>query len=156
MTGEALGSVALFSIGYECFPTVSELVAALLAAGVERVVDVRDLPRSRRRGFSRRALEAGLADAGIVYEHRRELGNPAPIRALYRSGETGRGREAYRARLLGERAWALDALADATAERPTAMLCLEADQGRCHRDVVAQELVRRHPWVRVESLAGGP
>jgi uncharacterized protein (DUF488 family) len=155
MTGEAAGSVALFSIGYEPFPNVSDLVAALVAAGVERVVDVRDLPQSRRRGFSRRALQAALADAGIVYEHRRELGNPAPIRALYRSGETGRGREAYRDRLLAERAWGLDALADAAAERPTAMLCLEVDQARCHRDVIAQELVMRHPWVRVEPLAAG-
>ena len=145
--------IALISLGYESFPTAPDLVAALLTAGVERVVDVRDLPQSRRRGFSRRALESALADAGIVYEHRRELGNPAPIRAVYRSGETARGREAYRAQLLGERAWALDALADAAAERPTAMLCLEADQARCHRDVIAEELQRRRPEVRVAPLA---
>jgi hypothetical protein len=55
-------------------------------------------------------------------------GSSAAIRALYRSGDAARGREAYRAQLLGERAWALDALADAAAERPTAMLCLEADR----------------------------
>ena len=143
--------VRLISVGYESFPTVHALRDALMAAGVERVVDVRDLPQSRRRGFSRLALEAALADAGIVYEHRRELGNPAEIRAVYRSGDVAGGRAAYRAQLL-ERPWALDGLADAAAERPTAMLCLEADQARCHRDVIAEELVRRHLGVRVAPL----
>jgi uncharacterized protein (DUF488 family) len=147
--------LVLFSIGYEGFPTVEDLVHALGAARVERLLDVRDLPQSRRPGFSRRALESALADAGIAYEHRRELGNPAAIRALSRSGEAERGREAYRAQLLGERAWALDALADAAAERPTAMLCLEADQARCHRDVIAEELTRLPPHVRVEPLIAG-
>ena len=147
--------LVLFSVGYEAFPTVHDLVDVLRAAGVERVVDVRDLPASRRPGFSRRALEPALADAGIVYEHRRELGNPAAIRAVSRSGDAARGRELYRAQLLGERAWALDAVADAAAERPTAMLCLEADQARCHRDVIAEELARLHPHVRVEPLAAG-
>lgn len=148
LAGQAATPRALHSIGYERFPTVKELCRALTGLGVERVVDVRDLPRSRRRGFSRGALESALADAGIVYEHRRELGNPPAIRAAYRSGDRAAGREAYRAHLL-ERPWALDGLAEAAAERPTAMLCLEDDQGRCHRDVIAEELVRRRPEIRV-------
>ena len=119
------------------------------------MVDVRDLPQSRRPGFSRRALESSLADAGIVYEHRRELGNPREIREIYRGGDVAGGRERYRAQLLGERAWALDALAGAAAERPTAMLCREADQARCHRDVIAAELARLHPAIRVEPLPAG-
>ena len=149
VTGEP---TVLRSVGYERFPTPEGLRQALVDAGVERVIDVRDLPQSRRPGFSRRALEGLLADAGIVYEHRRELGNPRPIREIYRSGDVEGGRAAYRAHLLGERAWALDGLADALAERPTAMLCLEDDQALCHRGIIAEELVRRHPQVRVEPL----
>jgi uncharacterized protein (DUF488 family) len=142
----------LRSVGYERFRTPEGLRQALVDAGVERVIDVRDLPQSRRPGFSRRALEGLLADAGIVYEHRRELGNPRPICEVYRSGDLQGGRAAYRAHLLGDRAWALDGLADALAERPTAMLCLEDDQALCHRGIIAEELVRRHPEVRVEPL----
>lgn len=142
----------LYSVGYERFPTPEGLRRALIEAGVERVIDVRDLPQSRRPGFSRRALESLLADAGIVYEHRRELGNPRPIREIYRSGDLEGGRAAYRAHLLGERAWALGGLADALAERPTAMLCLEDDQALCHRGIIAEELVRLHPEVRVAPL----
>lgn len=141
----------LWSIGYERFPTPQELRDALVHAGIERVIDVRDLPQSRRPGFSRRALEDVLTAAGIVYEHRRELGNPGPIREIFRSGDLQGGREAYRAHLV-ERAWALEGLADALSERPTAMLCLEEDESLCHRSIIGEELVGRHPEVRIERL----
>ena len=53
----------LFTIGYER-ATPPSLVAALRAAGVRRVVDVRALANSRRPGFAKRALSAALAEAG--------------------------------------------------------------------------------------------
>jgi uncharacterized protein (DUF488 family) len=114
---------------------------------------VRALPQSRRRGFSRSALRDALADAGIVYEHRPELGNPKHLREVYRSGDLAGGREGYRAHLLAGPAWALDALADRAATRPTAMLCLEDDPRACHRDVIAEELIRRRPEVEVRRIA---
>lgn len=142
----------LRTIGYEAFPTPEELRDALLAAGVERVCDVRAVPRSRRRGFSRRALHDLLADAGIVYEHWGELGNPAELREVFRAGRLEEGREAFRARLRDGLGWALDALADSLGERPTAMLCLEDDPALCHRGVIAEELVAGHPDVAVVRL----
>lgn len=142
----------LWTIGYERFPTPADLVAALEEAGVEWVVDVRALPQSRRPGFSRRPLQDALADAGIVYEHRRELGNPAPLRAVFKEGRLAEGREGYRAHLRDGREWAVDALADRLGERPTAMLCLEDDPALCHRGVIIEELVLRNPDVRVVRL----
>jgi uncharacterized protein (DUF488 family) len=147
--------IVLWTVGYEGFPTPAELIEALEARGIEWVCDVRALPQSRRRGFSRTALRDALADRGIVYEHRGELGNPAPLREVYRSGDLAGGREGYREHLLAGPAWALDALADRAAERPTAMLCLEDDPRRCHRDVIAEELVRRHPGIEVRRIAAG-
>ena len=142
----------LWTIGYERFPTPQGMCEVLEEAGVEWVCDVRALPQSRRPGFSRRGLQDVLADAGIVYEHRAELGNPAPLRELYRAGRLEEGREAFRAQLMAERAWALDALADRLGERPTAILCLEDDPALCHRGVILEELVRRHPDVEVVRL----
>jgi len=69
----------LFTIGYQG-STPSDLIDRLLGAGVERVVDVRELPLSRRRGFSKSPLAAALTSAGIRYEHVRALGNPKPNR----------------------------------------------------------------------------
>jgi Protein of unknown function, DUF488 len=57
-------SPRLFTVGYEG-RSIDELVDALPGAGVERLVDVRELPLSRRRGFSKTALGDALRRAGI-------------------------------------------------------------------------------------------
>jgi uncharacterized protein (DUF488 family) len=58
----------IFTIGYEG-ATQAELIAALRAAGVARVIDVRAVPMSRKPGFSKNVLAAGLAEAGFDYVH---------------------------------------------------------------------------------------
>ena len=75
----------LRTIGYER-ATPASLIAALRAAGVRTVVDVRALANSRRPGFSKRALSAALDEAGIGYVHERALGTPAEGRAAVRNG----------------------------------------------------------------------
>jgi uncharacterized protein (DUF488 family) len=54
----------IFTIGYEG-ATVAEFLAALQKAGVERVIDIRAVPNSRRPGFSKTPLRNALAEAGI-------------------------------------------------------------------------------------------
>jgi uncharacterized protein (DUF488 family) len=74
--------VTLFTIGHEG-RSLDELVDELARAGVNRLVDVRQLPLSRRRGFSKTALGETLHIAGIEYVHVKALGNPkAEPRAL--------------------------------------------------------------------------
>src|SRR3954471_22699032 len=66
---------ALFTIGYEG-RALDELLAILRANKIDRLIDVRDLPLSRRRGFSKTPLGNAARDAGIEYVHLREAGNP--------------------------------------------------------------------------------
>ena len=66
----------IFTIGYEG-ATMSEFLAALRNAGVERVIDVRAIANSRRPGFSKTPLRNALAEVGIDYVHLRALGTPA-------------------------------------------------------------------------------
>jgi len=75
----------IFTIGYEG-ATVAEFVSALQKAQVERVIDVRALPLSRRPGFSKSSLRAALEEAGIEYLHFKALGTPAEGRAAARAG----------------------------------------------------------------------
>ncbi|MBA2771969.1 MAG: DUF488 domain-containing protein, partial [Sphingomonas sp.] len=56
----------IFTIGYEGV-TIGEFVVALQRAGVERLIDVRALPLSRRPGFSKTPLRAALNQVGIDY-----------------------------------------------------------------------------------------
>jgi uncharacterized protein (DUF488 family) len=75
----------LFTIGYEG-ATMGEFLAALQAAGVERLIDVRAVPNSRRPGFSKTPLRNALAEVGIEYVHLRALGTPAAGREAAREG----------------------------------------------------------------------
>ena len=75
----------IFTIGYEA-TTMGDFIAALQEAGVERVIDVRALPLSRRPGFSKSPLKAALVEAGIDYVHLKALGTPSEGRSAARAG----------------------------------------------------------------------
>src|SRR5215212_2549307 len=75
----------IFTIGYEG-ATMAEFLAALRKAGVERLIDVRAVPNSRRPGFSKTPLRNALAEVGIDYVHLRALGTPAAGREAARAG----------------------------------------------------------------------
>jgi uncharacterized protein (DUF488 family) len=128
------------SIGYEHYRLNTDFTARLRDAGVERLIDVRQLPISRRRGYAKSALSAALAADGIEYVHMRDLGNPKPTRDLYKSGHTAEGRAGYEEYLLGEQRDALDALADQLAAKRCALMCVEHDSAVCHRDVIFNAL----------------
>lgn len=142
----------LFTIGYEQHPTPDALIAALYAAGVQCLLDVRELPLSRRRGFSKTALGAALADAGIRYEHERALGNPKHLRDLYKSGRQAEGEAGYLAHVRNGSAWAVRELANTMREQPTCLLCWEHDHRTCHRSVIVSELRELVPGLQVEHL----
>ena len=142
----------LWTIGYERLRPES-LIAELEAAGVERVIDVRYRPQSRRPGMSKTRLGERLADHRIAYEHRRELGTPADLRWLYKNNRVAEGHEAFRAHVEDTAAGDLDALAAELEGGPrTALLCLEAEPAECHRSVLVEALRRRLPRLQVVDL----
>lgn len=154
----------LFTIGYEG-ATPGRLIAALRAAGVTTLVDVRELANSRRPGFAKRALSEALGRAGIRYEHRRELGTPAEGRAAARAGRGAEMRRIFGARLAGTEAQAaVAALAGQARRERICLLCLEADPAQCHRSLVAEAvssggdvaIVHLHPVGDMLGEDGGP
>ena len=76
----------LFTIGYEGADS-DRFLAALQAAGVEVVADVRAVALSRKRGFSKSALRATLAAGGLDYRHFVDLGTPRSGREAARAGD---------------------------------------------------------------------
>lgn len=132
-------AIRLASVGYAGFALNTELGARLAGAGVERLIDVRALAGSRRRGFGKTALSAALAAAGLEYVHRPALGNPKPGRELYRAGRVAEGRTLFERHLAGQRG-ALEELASLVAERPSALMCACADPAACHRTAVIDAL----------------
>jgi uncharacterized protein (DUF488 family) len=126
----------IFTIGYEG-TTVPEFVAALKAAGVERVIDVRALPLSRRPGFSKSPLKGALEEAGIEYLHLKALGTPADGRAAARAGRHADLERIYAGQLELPEAIAQAAqMLDLAAEKPSALLCMEREPAHCHRTLL--------------------
>jgi len=141
----------VFTIGYER-RTQEELVRELTEAGVTLLADVRELPLSRRRGFSKTALALALGEAGISYEHHRALGNPKPFRDAWKSGDAAAGIAGYRSHLAGPSSAAVDALAGRVSHGGVCLLCVEHDAASCHRRLLAEALAERVAGLRVRDL----
>ena len=126
----------IFTIGYEK-TTQPELIAALEAAGVTRVIDVRAVPLSRKPGFSKNILGNGLAEAGIDYVHLKALGTPPAGREAARKGRHAELEAIYAGQLdLPEAIVAAAEMRELAAEKPSALLCFERDPALCHRSLL--------------------
>jgi len=132
-------SKALFTFGYEG-AQLPEVLAKLSAARVQIVLDVRELPLSRRRGFSKTPLSAALAAAGIAYAHLRRAGNPA--RKLRKTVGAAAMRASYRAHLADD-GGIVPLVADAARGKRAALMCFEADPLACHRSVLGARVAKR-------------
>ncbi len=134
--GSYFQSMKIFTIGYEK-TTQPELIAALEAAGVKRVIDVRAVPLSRRPGFSKNVLKNGLAEAGIDYVHLKALGTPPAGREAARKGRHDELERIYAGQLdLPEAIVAAAEMRELVVERPSALLCYERDPAECHRSLL--------------------
>jgi uncharacterized protein (DUF488 family) len=126
----------IFTIGYEG-AVISEFIAALQNAGVERVIDVRALPLSRRPGFSKTPLRAALEESGIEYVHLKALGTPAEGRAAARSGRHADLERIYSGQLeLPEAMMQSAQMVELAHEKPSALLCMEREPEHCHRTLL--------------------
>jgi uncharacterized protein (DUF488 family) len=131
-------SMRIFTIGYEG-ATVPEFVAALRSAGVERVIDVRALPLSRRPGFSKTPLRGALEEAGIEYVHLKALGTPADGRSAARAGRHADLERIYAGQLELPEAMAQSAqMIELAREKPSALLCMEREPAHCHRTLLLE------------------
>jgi uncharacterized protein (DUF488 family) len=144
----------LFTIGYEQTPHKAVL-DELEQAGVKLLVDVRAVTSSRRPGFSKNQLAAGLDERGIGYIHLAGLGTPKEGRLAARSGDFKRLHQIFAKHLKTPQAKEeLDELAALVKKAgPVCLLCYERDHSNCHRKWIA-EIIEDRNGVKVENLAG--
>lgn len=129
----------LGSIGYERHKDHRLFAQHVKRAGVERLIDVRELPISRRRGYAKSALGDAMAAVGVDYVHLKALGNPKPFRLLYKSGKLEEGRRRYEEHLALQ-SDALASLVPLLQEKRCALMCVEHDPSTCHRAVIVKVL----------------
>ena len=151
----------LFTIGYEQ-STPTAFFDAVTQAKVGLLVDVRAVAASRRPGFSKRQLAAGLDERGVGYVHLQKLGTPKEGRLAARSGHADEMLRIFERHLKTPEAQheldELTALAKtsiARSRRPLCLLCYERDPAHCHRQRLAAELHARL-GLKVEHLFCAP
>jgi len=143
-TNPDMSEKSLFSIGYEKARLV-DVVTVLQGAGVTTLIDVRDRPQSRRPGFSKRQLAAGLEEAGIRYVGLKALGTPPEGREANHKRQWEKFWQIVDDKLATvEAELALQEAATIAAASPACLLCYEADWHICHRSRVADILAARH------------
>lgn len=131
----------VYNIGYEG-TDIRRFVDTLRSVGIECLVDVRAVPHSRKKGFSKKSLAAALEVAGIRYVHIVDLGDPKEGRDAARSGDYAGFRRIYAEHLEAEASQiALDELSQLARREVSCMLCFERDPKTCHRSIVAERLV---------------
>jgi hypothetical protein len=145
----------LLTIGHSTRP-IDEFIDLLRRHGVERLVDVRTIPRSRHNPqFNREALAKSLQDAGIDYAHLKELGGLRHPRLD--SVNTGWRNTSFRGYAdymqSAEFDQALDRLLNLCAGKRCAVMCAEAVPWRCHRSLLADALSTR--GIAVEHIMSG-
>lgn len=151
--------MVLYTAGYEGL-TFDAFLTRLKQAQIDKVLDVREYPVSRKPGFSKKAFAQRLADAGIAYEHSPPLGCPKPIRNRYKvDGDWGQYAQDFRAYVRTLRDVLLSLAADATEQR-ICMVCYEADPNYCHRSLIAEAVQEldttsetRHLPLKIETFA---
>ena len=135
----------MLTIGHSNRP-LAELIDMLKAHGVDLLVDVRTVPRSRHNPqFNREALPEPLGEAGIGYLHMPELGglrHPRPD-----SANTGWKNLSFRGYAdymqTSEFETNLSRLVHLAETRSLSIMCAEAVPWRCHRSLIADALAAR-------------
>jgi uncharacterized protein (DUF488 family) len=144
--------LTVFTVGHSTRP-IAEFIALLQGHAVDRLMDVRTVPRSRHNPqYGRDRLPTALAADGIAYEHVPGLGgfrttHPDSVNTGWRN-LSFRGYADY----MQTPEFVLhlaDLLAAAERER-VVLMCAEAVPWRCHRSLIADALLVR--GVRVEEI----
>ena len=123
---------------------IDELIGLISSYGIEAVVDVRTVSRSRMNPqFNKDSLEQTLPDAGIEYMHQKDLGglrHPVKdsVNAAWRN-DSFRGFADYMQTPEFEEA--LSWLIEIAQQKHTAIMCAEILPWRCHRSLIADALL---------------
>ena len=142
--------MTIYTIGYEGID-IQQFFMLLKEHGIETVVDVRELPLSRKPGFSKKILAAALNLSGLEYTHLADLGCPKPIRDRYRADADWQRYKVGFLKCLKTQKDAIEELATLANSSNCALLCFEADFNYCHRSMVADE-VKQQSGMRVSHI----
>jgi uncharacterized protein (DUF488 family) len=135
-------STRLFTIGYEGTDLIAFL-ECLQENAVECLIDVREVPFSRKKGFSKTPLSHALEARGIRYVHLKELGSPTAVREELRSGgDYGKFFKEIE-KYLDTRREDIEQAYSYVDRMTCCLMCYERLAAMCHRKVVVKKIKER-------------
>lgn len=130
----------LYTLGYES-SAIDDFIATLKVANIERVIDVREYPLSRRKGFSKNVLRELLQANNVDYVHLKGLGDPKEGRDAARSGDHESFLKIFNSHMKTAEAMAdLQTAIDLASSSVSCLLCYERNPEGCHRTIVAKAI----------------
>lgn len=142
----------LFLTGYEG-ETLKDFLEKLEKNKVTSVIDVREVPLSRKNGFSKDSLERVLTSKKIKYDHIPELGSPSHMRkSLHETGDYLSFFEAYRKYIKTEKNKIADVERIVSKEKNPVLLCFEKITDLCHRTILASEILKDRPNLKITQI----
>lgn len=135
-----MNPITVFTIGYE-EQTIDEFLGKLKKNKIAVLIDVREIPYSRKRDFSKSKISEHLQSAGIKYIHVQKLGSPKPLREkLHKDKDYEAFFEGYRTYLETLSEEVEDLYEDVITQDVSCFMCMERDPFQCHRMVVAKKI----------------
>lgn len=129
----------LYTTGYEG-NTIHDFISKLQENNIQVVIDVREIPISRKKGFSKTVLKDLLHSNEIDYIHYKQLGSPKEIRyQLHEDGNFFVFRNHY-LNYLKTRTEELEEIKTIVESENSCLLCFEKNARLCHRSIVADIL----------------
>ena len=129
----------VFTTGYEG-KTIDTFLNRLKKHNIQRIVDVREIPLSRKKGFSKNSLREKLAKCNIDYVHFKSLGSPTHLRKkVYHDKDFVYFFNRYE-KYLEKCQIELETLYQAINEKVSCLLCFENNPLNCHRSSVANRV----------------
>ncbi|MBL7221477.1 MAG: DUF488 domain-containing protein [Phycisphaerae bacterium] len=140
LVSRPVADAAVYTVGYEgC--SIDGLLNVLMRQGIHRIVDVRRNPVARRYGFHKSSLTRLCGNVSIDYIHVPEVGIPSELRRELDSPSSyAKLFDQYERELLPKAPDAVQAIAGLVVEKPTTLMCMEADPDMCHRTRLANSV----------------
>ena len=129
----------LFTVGYQG-TKIESFIAQLKNHAINCLIDVREVPLSRKPGFSKASLAGHLTSNNIRYIHLKELGSPKPAREKLKLDNDY---EAFFVRMENHLSDKQDAIENAyfyVTNNTCCLMCYERLADSCHRKVVANKI----------------
>jgi len=133
---------SLFTVGYEG-RNIDSFVTQLKKHSIDCLLDVREIPLSRKKGFSKSALSQRLSRENIRYIHFRDLGSPKPLREYLKL--TGDYTTFFHKidQHLADRKETIEKAYSFVTTNTCCLMCFEKLAENCHRKIVAAKIKQR-------------